>query len=233
MQYGAHTDTSVQSAFSIPDSCPMTEPASGWKLFNMETTVEKLEAMFLKSEADLEYIEKRLKLDFINNAAENGCPAEENPALMLENLRAIKAKHTALCSQVKEIAAAQKESMDSIRNELSSAMELVQHFQQTADVEVPTAVEASGPPPPLSSDYEELSEAMLETVPLSVRSNIKLADLNVFYQQLQQHLGDNSGSLSVQKMKQLKMKVSDAKLKVLQHLSLVELDRKGHVRLAM
>lgn len=38
-----------------------------------------------------------------------------------------------------------------------------------------------------------------------------------------------SGSISVQKMKQLKMKVSDAKLKVLQHLSLVELDRKGNV----
>lgn len=31
---------------------------------------------FLKSEADLEYIEKRLKLDFINSTAENGCPAE-------------------------------------------------------------------------------------------------------------------------------------------------------------
>lgn len=42
-----------------------------------------------------------------------------------------------------------------------------------------------------------------------------------------------SGFLSVQKMKQLKMKVSDAKLKVLQHLSLVELDRKGHIRLVM
>ncbi|XP_078122998.1 SKA complex subunit 2 isoform X1 [Sander vitreus] len=239
----------------------------------METTVEKLEAMFLKSEADLDYIEKRLKLDFINSAAENGCPAEENPALMLENLRAIKAKHTALCSQVKEIAVAQKESMDSIRSDLSSAMELVQHLQQTTDVElrvptldrvlvdvlqvppltapereaaellgtaasettteVPPAVEASGPQQPLSCEYEELSEATLETVPPSVRSNIKLADLNAFYQQLQQHLGNNSGSLSVQKMKQLKMKVSDAKLKVLQHLSLVELDRKGHVRLAM
>ncbi|XP_028451173.1 SKA complex subunit 2 isoform X3 [Perca flavescens] len=242
----------------------------------METTVEKLEAMFLKSEADLEYIEKRLKLDFINNAAENGCPAEENPALMLENLRAIKAKHTALCSQVKEISAAQKESMASIRSDLSSAMELVQHLQQTADVEVPPltapeqeaaellgtaasgttteigeglmaqpyhgllqptevppAVEASGPQQPLSCEYEELSEATLATLPPSVRSNIKLADLNAFYQQLQQHLGNNSGSLSVQKMKQLKMKGSDAKLKVLQHLSLVELDRKGHVRLAM
>ncbi|XP_028451171.1 SKA complex subunit 2 isoform X1 [Perca flavescens] len=297
----------------------------------METTVEKLEAMFLKSEADLEYIEKRLKLDFINNAAENGCPAEENPALMLENLRAIKAKHTALCSQVKEISAAQKESMASIRSDLSSAMELVQHLQQTADVEVPPltapeqeaaellgtaasgttteigeglmaqpyhgllqptevppAVEASGPQQPLrclvcgcritkqqsggignmkalpllaggvthpsrgaqrlfddsqnhpahskirrGCEYEELSEATLATLPPSVRSNIKLADLNAFYQQLQQHLGNNSGSLSVQKMKQLKMKGSDAKLKVLQHLSLVELDRKGHVRLAM
>ncbi len=57
---------------------------------------------------------------------------------MLENLRAIKAKHRALCSQVKEIAAAQKESMDSIRNNLSSVMQLIQHFQQTTDVEVPT-----------------------------------------------------------------------------------------------
>ncbi|XP_038554351.1 spindle and kinetochore-associated protein 2-like [Micropterus salmoides] len=99
--------------------------------------------MFLKSEADLEYIEKRLKLDFINNAAENRCPTEENPAVMLENLRAIKAKHTALCSQVKEIAAAQKESMDSITNNLSSVMDLIQHFQQTTDVEVPTQAACS------------------------------------------------------------------------------------------
>ncbi|XP_070773226.1 TIP41-like protein isoform X1 [Enoplosus armatus] len=218
------------------------------------------ELKFLKSEADLEYIEKRLKLDFINNTAENGCPAEENPVVMLENLRAIKAKHAALCSQVKEIAAAQKESMDSIRNNLGTAMELIQHFQQTTDVEVqpltesvresaellgsapvseaaaevPPAVGASGQQQPPSCEYEEVSEATLEAVPPSVLSNVKLADLNVFYKQLQQHLGKaNSGSLSVQKMKQLKMKVSDAKVKVLQHLSLVELDRKGHIHLAM
>lgn len=55
---------------------------------------------------------------------------------MLETLRAIKAKHAALCTQVTEIAAAQKESMDSIRNNLGSVMELVQHFKQTTDVEV-------------------------------------------------------------------------------------------------
>uniref|UniRef100_A0A3P8SX89 Protein FAM33A n=1 Tax=Amphiprion percula TaxID=161767 RepID=A0A3P8SX89_AMPPE len=59
--------------------------------------------------------------------------AMENPVVMLENLKVIKAKHSALCAQVKDIAAAQKESMDSIRNNLNSAMELIQHFQQTTD----------------------------------------------------------------------------------------------------
>ncbi|XP_023260595.1 spindle and kinetochore-associated protein 2 [Seriola lalandi dorsalis] len=108
----------------------------------METTVDKLEAMFLKSEADLEYIEKRLRLDFINSTAESGSPAEENPAVMLENLTAIKAKHAELCSQVKEITAAQKESMDSIRNNLGSVMKLIQHLQQTTDVEVQPLTES-------------------------------------------------------------------------------------------
>lgn len=57
---------------------------------------------------------------------------------MLENLRAVKVKHAALCSQVKEITAAQKESMDCIRNSLSGVLEVMQHFQLTTDVEVPT-----------------------------------------------------------------------------------------------
>uniref|UniRef100_A0A3Q1GA37 Protein FAM33A n=1 Tax=Acanthochromis polyacanthus TaxID=80966 RepID=A0A3Q1GA37_9TELE len=222
----------------------------------METTVEKLEAMFLKSEADLDYIEKWLKLDFMN-AGENGCPVEENPVMMLENLKVIKAKHSALCTQVKDIAAAQKESMDSIRNNLNSAMELIQHFQQTTDVKVEaltmsetnsaalldsavcqntseesSGVAASHKQQSHSCGYEELSVSMLDTVPLSIRSNIELTDLNAFYKQLQEHLSrSDSGSLSLQKMKQLKMKPSDAKLKILQHLSLVELDRKGLLRL--
>ncbi|XP_047193322.1 spindle and kinetochore-associated protein 2 [Scophthalmus maximus] len=234
----------------------------------MESTVEKLEAMFMKSEADLEYIGKRLKLDFINSTAENGCPTEENPAVMLENLRALKAKHTMLCSQLKEITAAQKESMESIRNNLGSVMKLIQHVQQTTDMEVepltgleqesaellssaisknstevPPSVVSFGqqqlPSESFNSSkgfkYEELSEAMLEAVSFSIHSNIKPAELNTFYQQLQQHRSErtNCGFLSVQKMKHLKMKVSDAKLRILQHLSVVELDRKGHVLLVI
>lgn len=56
--------------------------------------------------------------------------------MVLENLRDIKAKHSALCCQVKEISKAQKESIDSIRHSLSSVMELMQHVQSTTDVEV-------------------------------------------------------------------------------------------------
>lgn len=42
-----------------------------------------------------------------------------------------------------------------------------------------------------------------------------------------------SSSLSVQKMKQLKLNTSEAKLKVLQHLTRIEIDKKGFVRLLM
>lgn len=55
---------------------------------------------------------------------------------MMENLRNIRAKHSALCSQVREVAAAEKESMDSIRTSLSHVMELLQQLQQGAHVEV-------------------------------------------------------------------------------------------------
>ncbi|GLD73081.1 spindle and kinetochore-associated protein 2 [Lates japonicus] len=118
-----------------------------------------------------------------------------------------------------------------MESEQESAELLASAVSQTT-TEVSSAVAALGQQQPLSGEYQGLSEAMLEAVPLSIRSNIKLADLNMFYQQLQQHLSKtNSESLSVQKMKHLKM--SDTKLKILQHLSLVELDRKGCVHLVV
>ncbi|XP_046876772.1 spindle and kinetochore-associated protein 2 isoform X1 [Hypomesus transpacificus] len=224
----------------------------------METAVDKLEAMFQKTEADMEYIEKRLRLDFLTNASENGT-VDENPVKLLENLSAIKARHAALCAQVQEIEAEQKQSMDSIRAHLGTTVQLVQQLQQTADEEVPPLTEAeqlsteflgltvkedtaevpvsievqAQEQPQSPSEFEELSEATLEAVPRSVRSNVKLAGLNAFYRQLQEHFSSrrNSGHLSLQKMKQLNMKVSDAKLKTLEHLGLVDLDKKGHVRL--
>lgn len=61
---------------------------------------------------------------------------QENPAVILENLRALKAKHTTLSYQVMEMATAQKDLIDSIRINLNSIMDLIQQFQQTTDVEV-------------------------------------------------------------------------------------------------
>lgn len=55
---------------------------------------------------------------------------------MLENLKTIKTKHLMLNRQVKEITEAQRESMESIRANLSRATELIQHCQQTADLQV-------------------------------------------------------------------------------------------------
>ncbi|XP_023823987.1 SKA complex subunit 2 isoform X2 [Salvelinus sp. IW2-2015] len=115
------------------------------KLFNMEIAVDKLEAMFQKAEADMEYMEKRLRLEFLTNAPENGT-TEENPVKLLENLSAIKVRHAALCTQVQEIAAEQKQSMDSIRAHLDTTVQLVQQLQQTADVEIPPLTEMEQEP---------------------------------------------------------------------------------------
>ncbi|XP_042611210.1 LOW QUALITY PROTEIN: spindle and kinetochore-associated protein 2 [Cyprinus carpio] len=233
------------------------------KLFNMET-VDKLEAMFQKAEADIEYVEKRLKFDFMANAREAGT-VEGNPVQLLENLSAIKARHAALCAQVEEIAVEQKRSMDSIRAHLDTTVLMVQQLQNTADVQVPPlteeeqeardvlcssvaalnveAVLTEEPQTQAQSESqnvrEEVSEGTFETVPRSVGKlrgkSLKnnLNDLNTpFYKQLSEYFSDkNRGPISTQRMKKLNMKVSDSALKTLQHLKLIELDKKGLVSL--
>ncbi|KAG1970409.1 spindle and kinetochore-associated protein 2 [Pimephales promelas] len=221
-------------------------------------TVDKLEAMFQKAEADIEYVEKRLKFDFMANVREAGS-FEGNPVQLLENLSAIKARHSALCTQVEEIAAEQKRSMDSIRAHLDTTVQLVQQLQNTADVQVPPLTEEeqeardalcssiaalnveampiSEPQSQAQSEsrnmLEEVSEGTFETVPRSVRGNLKLNDLNMLNKQLSEYfISDrNRGPISTQRMKKLNMKVSDSAMKTLQHLKLIELDKKGLVSL--
>ncbi|KAJ8266541.1 hypothetical protein GJAV_G00131620, partial [Gymnothorax javanicus] len=252
-----------QSPTTIPDSWPIVAAVT-WKasfiftglpeeckLFNMETTVNKLEAMFQKAEADLEYMEKRMKFEFMTNYPENG--EKENPVKLLENLSAIKVRHKALCSQVEQITAEQKQSVELIKSHLNTTMQLVEALQQNADTEIPPLTErekeaaevlglaisrnVTEPAPLLSQDLStsksvELSEADFEAVPGSVRSNTKLADLNAFYKQLLEYFSANKNRpLSLQQMKKMNMKANDSMLKTLKHLSIVELDKKGLVHL--
>uniref|UniRef100_A0A8C1FNA8 Protein FAM33A n=1 Tax=Cyprinus carpio carpio TaxID=630221 RepID=A0A8C1FNA8_CYPCA len=219
--------------------------------------METIGGAFQKAEADIEYVEKRLKFDFVANAREAGT-VEGNPVQLLENLSAIKARHAALCAQVEEIAAEQKRSMDSIRAHLDTTVQLVQQLQNTADVQVPPltteeqeardflcssiatlnveAVPTEEPQTQAQSESQivcdEVSEGTLETVPRSVRGNLKLNDLNTLYKQLSEYFSDKDRApISTQRMKKLNMKVSDSALKTLQHLKIVELDKKGLVSL--
>ncbi|XP_053500652.1 spindle and kinetochore-associated protein 2 [Ictalurus furcatus] len=222
----------------------------------METAVDKLEAMFQKAEADIEYVEKRLKFDFMTSARENST-AEGNPVQLLESLAAIKARHGALCVQMEEIAAEQKRSMDSIRSHLNTTVKLVEELQNTTDMQVPpltqeeqeardslcssvtalsikTQCEAHTQQESNSQEKcRDVKDAEFEAVPRSVRGNIKLSDVNALYTQLTEHFSsdNNRAPLSLQKMRKLNMRVSEAAVKTLKHLGLVELDRKGSVSL--
>ncbi|KAL7848515.1 hypothetical protein AOLI_G00232330 [Acnodon oligacanthus] len=218
----------------------------------METAVDKLEALFQKAEADIEYVEKRLKFDFVTSARDGGA-VEGNPVQLMENLAAVRARHLALCAQVEEIAAEQKRSMDSIRAHLETTVKLVEELQNTGDIQVPPVSEAEqeardalyssvaalsseAPSAPLAQEENnsrvpDVTDAEFEAVPRSVRGNVKLTDLNALYRQLTEHFRQNRAPLTSHRMKKLDMKVSDAAVKTLQHLSLVEVDRKGNVSL--
>ncbi|KAI4880439.1 hypothetical protein NFI96_018422 [Prochilodus magdalenae] len=210
---------------------------------------------FQKAEADIEYVEKRLKFDFMTSARESGA-VEGNPVQLLENLAAIKARHSALCAQVEDIAAEQKRSMDSIRAHLDTTVKLVEELQNTADIQAPPLSEAEqearealcssvaalaveAEPEPVtrgesnSASGQEVTEAEFEAVPRSVRGTVKLTDLNTFYRQLTEHFSSDKSRapLGSQKMKKLNMKFTDAAVRTLQHLSLIEVDRKGSVSL--
>lgn len=63
---------------------------------------------------------------------------QENPAAVLGELRAIKAKYAKLFLEMEQIAAAQKQSMNSVRMSMNAITELTQHLQHTRDLEVPS-----------------------------------------------------------------------------------------------
>ncbi|XP_043997491.1 spindle and kinetochore-associated protein 2 isoform X1 [Gambusia affinis] len=108
----------------------------------MHKPTKRMIIQFLKSEADLEYIERRLKLDFINGASESVSFAKENVTGILENLKSIKAKHSLLRCQVSQITDAQKGSMELIKSRLGAAMELIKHCQQASHLEVESLAES-------------------------------------------------------------------------------------------
>ncbi|XP_038670555.1 spindle and kinetochore-associated protein 2 isoform X2 [Scyliorhinus canicula] len=226
----------------------------------MEAAVNKLEAMFQKAESDLDYIEHKLEFEIAKNLPQN-TPTQENPVKLLEQLRVIKSRYRELSVEADQIASEQKEAVDFIRSQLTTTLQLVQKLQEQTDRESCPLTEDEqwavqkilksetltkvGPseepcaepsvPQQVEAEFEPVTEKMFMSVPKSVRSTVKLADLNTFYQQLFDHFikNKNSSALSVVQMSKLNMKATESKLKTLKALEILQLDKKGRVRLSM
>ncbi|XP_051665213.1 spindle and kinetochore-associated protein 2 isoform X2 [Manacus candei] len=109
-------------------------PPEECQLFNMETAVARLEAMFQKAEADLDWIQHRLEYEIMKTFPDD-TPPEDNPLAILEGLSAAKARYKALCTRMDRIAREQKEAMKGIQASVENTTKIVQELQQKAGLE--------------------------------------------------------------------------------------------------
>ncbi|XP_072209537.1 spindle and kinetochore-associated protein 2 [Excalfactoria chinensis] len=228
----------------------------------METAVTRLETMFQKAESDLDYIQHRLEFEIMKSLPDNPA-AEENPLALLEEISVVKSRYKALCAQLEKVSLEQRESMNGIRAALEGTMKIVQTLQQRADLqpsplseEEQAAAQLLGCQAakemeslvgkPLCSEsvdadtaeepqFKPLTEETLQSVPRSIRSTVKLADLNSLYRHLFNHFvsNKNRAALSITQMNKMNMKATDTRIRILKELGIVELDKQGNVRLVV
>ncbi|XP_068766598.1 spindle and kinetochore-associated protein 2 isoform X3 [Struthio camelus] len=215
---------------------------------------------FQKAESDLDYIQHKLEFEIMKSLPDNPA-AEENPVTLLEELSVVKSRYKMLCVQLEKVSIEQRESMNCIRAALENTMKTVQALQQHTDLErlplseeeqaaaqqltcqtvkemeslaeEPFSSESTVPDSTEESQFKPLTEETLMTVPRSIRSTVKLADLNNFYRELFNHfvINKNRAALSVSQMNKMNMKATDSRVRILKELSVVELDKHGNVKL--
>ncbi|XP_069730400.1 spindle and kinetochore-associated protein 2 [Phaenicophaeus curvirostris] len=227
----------------------------------METAVTKLETMFQKAESDLDYIRHRLEFEIMKDLPDNAT-VEENPLAVLESISEVKSRYKTLCMQMEKISMEQRESMKNIRAALENTMKTVQALKQQTGLESsplseeeqaavqhlfgqPALMELLVEEPVCSGStvsdsaeelrFKPLTEEMLMTVPRSIRSTVKLADLNNLYRELFNHfvVNQNSAALSISEMNRRNMKATDSRVRILKELAVVELDKQGNVKLVV
>ncbi|XP_041338781.1 spindle and kinetochore-associated protein 2 isoform X1 [Pyrgilauda ruficollis] len=227
----------------------------------METAVTRLETLFQKAESDLDYIQRRVEFEVMKSLPDD--TAEEDPAALLKELPVLKSRYKSLCARMEEISLEQKESMESIRAALEKTMKIVQALQQQTELEsLPLSAEeqtaaqqlnlqtgkemefsvqqpscpgSTVPDSAEEAQFTPLTEETFMSVPRSIRSTVKLADLNYFYKGLFNHfvVQNNRAALSLSQMKTMNMKATGSKIQILRELGLVELNKQGNVKLAV
>ncbi|XP_009955289.1 PREDICTED: spindle and kinetochore-associated protein 2 [Leptosomus discolor] len=187
---------------------------------------------------------------------------EENPVALLEELSMLKSRYKTLCMQLEKVSIEQRESMKGIHAALENTMRMVQAIQQHTDleclplseeqaaaqrltcqtvkemqllVEEPSCLRSTVPGSTEESQFKPLTEEILMTVPRSIRSTVKLADLNNLYRELFNHfiVNKNKAALSVLQMNKMNMKATDPRIGILKELAIVELDKQGNVKLVV
>ncbi|XP_039576876.1 spindle and kinetochore-associated protein 2 isoform X2 [Passer montanus] len=189
--------------------------------------------------------------------------AEEDPAALLKELPLLKSRYKSLCARLEEISLEQKESMESIRAALEKTMKLAQALQQQSQLESlplsaeeqtaaqqlnvqtgkemefsvqqPSCPESTVPDSAEEAQFTPLTEETFMSVPRSIRSTVKLADLNCFYKELFNHfvVQNNRAALSLSQMKKMNMNATGSRIQILRELGLVELNKQGNVKLAV
>ncbi|KAM8797364.1 spindle and kinetochore-associated protein 2 isoform 1-T1 [Eudromia elegans] len=187
----------------------------------------------------------------------------ENPVTLLEELAVVKSRYKTMCVQLEKVSIEQRESMNCIRAVLENTMKMVQALQQHTNFErlplseeeqaaaqqltcqtvnemksleeEPVSSESAVPESTEETQFKPLTEEMLMSVPRSIRSTVKLADLNNFYRELFNHfvVNKNRAALSISQMNKMNFKATDSRVRILKELSIVELNKQGHVKLAM
>ena len=99
----------------------------------MEATVDKLEAMFHQAECDIDYISRKLDLEFSNDQVEN--EALQNPKKMLEKISEIKSEFSDIVKEAEAIKMAQIEAVDFFKTQLTTACAALQKLQDSANME--------------------------------------------------------------------------------------------------
>ncbi|XP_046556833.1 spindle and kinetochore-associated protein 2-like [Haliotis rubra] len=106
----------------------------------MEKSVETLEAMFQKTESDLDYLSRKLDFEF-----DNSSNAEANPVRLMQKVSEIRKEYGNIVQEAVAIQETQKEAMDYFRSQLLSACQMLQKLQtetesESESVEKPAAL---------------------------------------------------------------------------------------------
>jgi len=86
----------------------------------MDKTLDRLESMFNKADADLDYMSRKLDTEFETELAEADTPLKENPKKVLEKLGGIKKEYAAIAQETKAIQDAQQEAMKFFGSQIST-----------------------------------------------------------------------------------------------------------------